>query len=240
MHLVEFADPAPAVRAGAAVFDLCPKNLDVYVSDMPARIEALRQRGYTFRNETFSEVEAPDGTRFREIHLDGHDAINIVLLEVLGQDRAVSTRGFGGIGPLIVIVADAAAEKAFFATAMGLAQLADNVLSGPEIESMIGLPNGAALDVSIWGDPELPNGQIEIINYRGVDGRNLYPHARPKATGILGVSYDSAATAAIEARLRHAGIPCRRHTAVEFPERTADVIEFRSPAGLTIQVRESA
>ncbi len=240
VHLVEFTDPAPPVRAGAAVFDRCAKNLDVYVSDMPARIEALRERGYAFRNETCSEVEAPDGTRFREIHMDGHDAINIVLLEVLGQDRAVSERGFGGVGPLIVIVADAAAEKTFFAEVMGLTQLADNVLAGPEIEAMIGLPKGAALDVSIWGDPDRPNGQIEIIHYRGVDGRDLYPRARPKATGILGVSYDGAAAAAAGARLRQAGVACRRHAAVEFPERTADVVEFRSPAGLTIQLRGNA
>jgi catechol 2,3-dioxygenase-like lactoylglutathione lyase family enzyme len=37
MHLVEFNNPDPPVREGAQVFDLCPKNLDIYVNDLPLR-----------------------------------------------------------------------------------------------------------------------------------------------------------------------------------------------------------
>ena len=66
-----------------------PKNLDIYVTDMPQRIDALKAAGRTFRNENFSEVTAPNGITFREIHMPGHDLINIVLLEILGGDMVV-------------------------------------------------------------------------------------------------------------------------------------------------------
>ena len=40
----------------------------------------LTEQGVVFRNEHYSEAVSPDGVHFREIHLAGHDDINIVLL----------------------------------------------------------------------------------------------------------------------------------------------------------------
>ncbi|MBQ87058.1 MAG: hypothetical protein CMQ16_11720 [Gammaproteobacteria bacterium] len=80
MHLVEWDVAAESVRAEAQVFDLCPKNLDIYVDDLPVRMAQLTEQGVVFRNEHYSEAVSPDGVHFREIHLAGHDDINIVLL----------------------------------------------------------------------------------------------------------------------------------------------------------------
>ena len=90
-----------------------------------------------------------------------------------------------------MIVDDAADEKRFYDNFIGLDKLSDNVLEGPSIEKMIGLPPGAALDVSIWGKADQPYGQVEVIEYRGVDGNNLYSRATPKSLGILHVSYEA-------------------------------------------------
>ncbi len=235
LHLVEFVDPDPPVRAGAAVFDSCPKNLDVYVRDMPAQFAALKAAGTAFRNDTYSDVTAPNGIRFREIHMPAHDAINVVLLELVGKAMTFSDAGYAGIGPLITIVPDAAAEKAFYQGVIGLDILSDNILAGPEIEKMVGLPPGAALNVSIWGKAGVDLGQIEIIEYQGVRGADLYPRARPKALGILHVTYHVAELDALLNRLKAAGTSCEGHGRVDTLAGVGETVSFRTPSGFRIE-----
>jgi len=236
IHLVEFDQPDSAVRDGAEVFDLCPKNLDIYVRDMPVRIDELKQAGMTFRNETFSEVTAPDGTRFREIHLPAHDAINIVLLEVLGKEMAFTPQGYAGVGPVITIVDDALSERAFYANVMGLDVLNDNILDGPEIEAMIGLPKGAALDVSIWGGEGESLGQVEVIDYRGIEGKDLFPLATPKHRGILQITYKTRDLQGFTESLDAAGHHWTEVGRFDLMPGAGRYIRLQSPAGLVIDV----
>ncbi len=240
LHFVEFVDPDPPVRAGARVFDSVPKNLDVYVTDMPARLEALAAGGRGFRNERYSEMTAPNGVTFREMHMRGHDRINVVLLEILGGDMTVPGGEFAGVGPLILIVDDAAAEKAFYRDIIGLDLLSDNLLEGSEVERMIGLPPGAALDVSIWGRKGRPFGQIEIIDYRGVEGGNLYPRAQPKSLGILHVAYETRNLAPLRRRLDDRRIEFSEHLSVSTLLGKGPAISFASPAGFRIEIHERA
>ncbi len=192
LHFVEFREPEETVRARASVFDLCPKNLDIYVNDMPRRVAELRAAGVEFRTDTYSEVTAPNGVRFREIHLPGHDDINFVLLELLDEHVTTGPMGYSGIGPLVTIVSDPEPEKAFYRDHLGLEILHDNILDGPAIEKMIGLPTGSALNVSIWGKPDQHLGQVEIIAYMGTHGANLYPRAKPGARGIFQLNWSVA------------------------------------------------
>ena len=238
VHLVEFNEPDAPVREGADVFDLVPKNLDIYVDDMPRRVEELKSSGRTFRTATFSEVTAPDGTAFREIHMPSHDAINIVLLEVIGKQRPFTANGFGGIGPLIYIVPDAPTEKRFVADVLGLDKLNDNLLKGPEIERMVGLPPGAGLDVSIWGREGNDFGDIEVIEYQGVRGRNLYPRAVPKSLGVLHISYVVGDAAALRDRATKAGADVVSHGEFSTLAASGNVFSFATPAGLQIYFYE--
>ena len=238
LHLVEYAFDAPAIRDGAAVFDSVPKNLDVYVDDLPRRFAEMRAAGHTFRNENYSEVTAPNDIRFREIHLPAHDEVNVVLLEVIGKPLPFTAEGFAGIGPLISIVDDAAAEKAFFRDVFALELLSDNLLEGPEIERMVGLPAGAALDVSIWGRAGQPLGQVEIIDYRGTDGADLYPRAVPGARGIFQIGYRVGGLDHFRRRLDALGIDVVDNGPVASLVGDGKTLTFRSPAGLRIEVRE--
>lgn len=238
LHLVEFDDPDPPVRAGAAVFDSLPKNLDVYVVDMPARLAELADKGHTFRNDVFSEVTAPSGVTFREMHMPVHDDINVVLLEVVGDESLVRNGGFAGIGPLITVVDNAADERAFFAKVMAAKKLSDNVLEGPDIEKMVGLPPGAALDVSIWGRASERFGQIEIIEYRGVEGENRYARARPKSRGVLHVSYSVSSLEPMRRRLDQHRVDFGEHGVVETLYGSGAVMSFHTPAGLRIELHE--
>jgi catechol 2,3-dioxygenase-like lactoylglutathione lyase family enzyme len=238
LHLVEFESPDPPVRRGAAVFDQCPKNLDIYVDDLPKRVAELKAAGRSFRNDNYSEVTAPNGITFREIHMPAHDDINVVLLQVIGRDYPFSAQGYAAVGPLITIVGDADAEKQFYQDVFGLQILSDNVLDGPEIERMVGLPPGAALDVSIWGREDQPMGQMELIDYRGVDGNNLYPLAKPKALGILHITYVTDDLLSFKAHLDGLGIGWSSYGRVDTLMGSGEAISVVSPAGLRIDVQE--
>ncbi len=240
LHLVEFVNPQAPVREAARAYDLCPKNLDIYTDDMPTRMTDLRARGREFSNEDFSEVTAPNGVTFREIHMPSHDRINIVLLELMGEELPVSTAGFSGVGILISIVPKADTEKAFYRNVMGLDLLSDNLLKGPEIEKMVGLPTGAALDVSIWGKADNQFGRMEIIEYQGVRGDNLYPKTTPKSRGILHVSYFTNDLGGLKKTLETHEINFEliEHGATLYSR--GPTIFFQSPAGMRIYVSEQS
>lgn len=189
LELVQFVDPGDPVRRGARAFDACPKNLDVYVDDLPARLPGLRASGLRFATPDYSEVTAPNGLTFREIHLPAHDGVNIVLIQVLGKALRFTPQGFAGIGALVTTVDDVDGEAAFYADEFGLEELAHHRLSGPEVERMIGLPPGSGLDIRILGEATKPLGQMELITYTGVAGEDLYPRAVAPATGILAVDF---------------------------------------------------
>jgi catechol 2,3-dioxygenase-like lactoylglutathione lyase family enzyme len=238
IHLVQFNRPGPAVRDGAQVFDLCPKNIDVYVRDLPRRVEELKSDGRSFHNENYSEISAPDGTVFREIHMQGHDAINIVLLEVIGLELPFTQQGYAAVGPLVTIVGNAGAERRFYRDVMGLDVLNDNILEGPEIEQMIGLPPGSALDVSIWGRPGQALGQVEIIEYRGAEGNDLYSSAVPKQRGILHVTYAIEGLKDFTQLLDQSGIPWSDKGLRSILPGTGRFIRFQSPGGMHIEAFE--
>ena len=238
LHLVQFVDPDPPVRAGAEVFDLLPKNLDIHAHDLPTRFEELKASGEVFRNDSPSEVTTADGTTFREIHMKGHDETNIVMVEVIGEDLPYTSKGFAGLGPVITIVPSAAAEKAFYVNMLGLEILSDNILKGPEIERMVGLPTGAYLDVSVLGHEHEHFGRIEIVDYQGVEGTNRYPLAKPKSLGTLHVSYMLADLTPLRSRLEEAGIPVTEYGAVTTLFGSGEAIAFASPAGLRIEAHQ--
>ena len=189
VRLVQFHDPDPVIRERARPWDRCAKNLDIRVDNLPARLPILEAAGCHFLNDDYSEVTAPNGTRFREMHLHAHDGINIVLLEVLDDPLPFSEQGFTGVSTLVTPVADLVAEKDFYTHRFGLDTHFHHTLEGEEVTRMIGLPDGARLDLCVLGEPGVRTGQMELIRYRGVHGQDLFPRARPPARGILDVDF---------------------------------------------------
>lgn len=238
LHLIQFQQPTATVREEASAFDLCPKNLDVHAKNIADRMQRLRRSGYEFRNDAPTTSTAPDGTRFTEIHMTAHDDINVVLLEIDGHEMPFSTHGFAGISPLISVVADADAEKAFYKDVLGLTCQSDNYLDGADIERMIGLPTGTGLDVSIWGDKDALMGALEIVSYRGVEGADLYPRAMPPARGVLRVALRTPNIEAWRKHLKTRGVAFENHADLELRIARTDAVSFATPGGLMVEIHQ--
>jgi catechol 2,3-dioxygenase-like lactoylglutathione lyase family enzyme len=236
LHLVQFRDPLPPVRQGAANVDLCPKNLDVACTDLPARFKELQAAGFTFRSD-WVQYSIED-LAVREVQMGVHDEVNLVFVELIGRRLPYTQQGYAGLASLVSIVPDVAAEERFYADLLGLPSAGRHQLDGPAIEKMIGLPPGGALDVRLLSPPDEVFGRVELIQYRGIMGKNRYPQARPGALGFLHVGFLAADLAAFGQRAKNEGIPVRSCEAVETLYGTGRVAVITSPAGQRIEVHE--
>jgi len=183
LHFVRFNKPDAPVRQGADTTDLCPKNLDVNCTDMAARCEMLAADGYVFRS-AINEYDI-GGLSAREVQFGGHDDTNIVLIELDDWPVKLSSRHYGAVSSLVVVVADTAVEADFYCRLFGHEQLMHHRIAGKAIEDTVGLPPGSALDMRLTGDPEEFYGRVELIAYEGTSGTDRFSLARPPALGTL-------------------------------------------------------
>ena len=234
LHFVQFAEPAAPVRSGAATTDLCPKNIDINCDDLPARVAELEAAGFRFRSAV-SEYEL-DGITVREVQMAAHDDINVVLIEVPGWDMPMTAAGYGGVTSFVVTVPDTASEAAFYQQVFGHELLMHHRITGPEIEAVVGLPPGAALDMRLLGEPENLFGRVELITYEGINGNNLFPAARPPATGSLGARVSVRDLNGVLQRSRDAGITTTDHGVVDLLSCSGPLMSLSSPAGFAIEV----
>ena len=243
IHLVRFRVPGPAVREGAAATDLVPKSVDIAVRDLPARHAELEAAGYRFRSP-IGRFET-DGVVVHEVHLPGPDGVNLVFLEQQGKPEPVSPEGYGVAPQIVAISPDNRREKAFLERVLGLDETSYHRFAGPEVERTIGLPPGAALDIRIFGDAGYDYGRLEIVQYEGVKGADLYPRARPPARGLLSVTFfvpdidpvlARAAALAVEAGTGAMRAPPVDHGVVDTVFGKARMATLTSPAGLRIDL----
>lgn len=236
VHLVRFTNPGPSVRDGAAPTALLPKSVDVAVRDIHARYAELEAAGYRFRSGV--GTLKTDDVLVYEVHMTGHDDINVVFVEQPGHPQPLSTKGYG-VAPLIVTISpDNKAEAAFLRRLLGLQDIAHNRFGGPDVEKTIGLPPGASLDVRILGDDARPFGRIELVQYEGVVSENRYARARAPARGQLSLTYfvDDLSPWLAQAG-RGEVIDLGTGAGIYGPGRIAT---FTTPAGLRVDVVERA
>lgn len=243
IHLVRFRVPGPAVREGAAPTDLVPKSVDIAVRDLPARHAELEAAGYRFRSP-IGRFET-DGVVVHEVHLPGPDGVNLVFLEQQGKPGPVSPEGYGVAPQIVAISSDNRREKAFLERVLGLDETSYHRFAGPEVERTIGLPPGAGLDIRIFGHAAHDYGRLEIVQYEGVKGADLYPRARPPARGLLSVTFFVPDVDAVLARAAalavEAGAGAMRatpvdHGVVDTVFGKARMATLTSPAGLRIDL----
>ncbi|MFZ9303899.1 MAG: hypothetical protein EB021_02920 [Gammaproteobacteria bacterium] len=245
VHLVRFRMPGAPVREGAAPTDLVPKSVDVAVHDIRARYAELEAAGYQFRSK-IGRFET-DGIVVHEVHMNGPESVNLVFLEQEGKPEHVSSLGYGVAPQVIATTPDNLGEKAFFEKVLGLDETSYHRFSGPEVERTIGLPPGGGLDVRIFGDAAYDYGRLEIVQYEGVQSKDLYPRALPPARGLLSVTFFvpsiDTALARAAALLQERGAAAMRsaprdHGITDTLFGRARMATLTSPAGLVVQLVE--
>jgi catechol 2,3-dioxygenase-like lactoylglutathione lyase family enzyme len=240
LHFVEFSDAQPPVRQGAAPTDLGPKNLDVNCTGMPLLVDSLTKAGYSFRS-AIAEYEF-DGIQVREVQMLGHDQVNVVLIEVLSRGFEVqfTDKNFAALTSFVVIVPDVQAEKTFYSDVFGMETILAHSLSGAAIEQAAGLPAGTTLDLHLLGDPANMFGRMELIEYVGVGGRNLFPQAVPPATGILQCGFVVDALDDFMARPATSNAGAQELSVASLIFATGRIAGMVSPSGYQVYVTESS
>ncbi len=236
LHFVQFRKPGAAVRGGAAPTDPGAKNIDVNCTGMPAKVAALREAGMRFRSP-ISEYDV-DGVRAREVQAPVHDALNLVLIEVLtaGFETVYTPQGYAALTSFVVIVPDAAREQQFYQRLFGMQLVIEHRLSGKAIEQAAGLPPGTVLDLRLLGDAASLFGRMEVIEYVGVGGDERFTRAVPPATGILAAGFDARADAGFLDRAAAAGVRVERQVTASPVFGGPHIAQLYSPAGLRLQV----
>ena len=236
LHFVQFSCPGAPVRANAATTALCPKNIDINCTAMHERVAELSAAGFEFRS-AISEYEI-DGMTVREVQMPVHDDINVVLIEVPDWDMQMTGAGYAGVTSFVVTVSDTKTEGAFYASLFGHGQLLCHRITGPEIEAVVGLPPGAALNMRLCGDDDNLFGRIELVSYEGVTSDNLFPAARPPATGSLGARFQVADVGECCRRASTLGLQPTDHGVVELLTGPAHVVAMHTPAGFYVEVMQ--
>jgi catechol 2,3-dioxygenase-like lactoylglutathione lyase family enzyme len=238
LHFVQFHKPQPPVREGAAPTDLGAKNLDVNCVDMPQLVAGLKQSGYEFRS-AIAEYEI-DSIQAREVQMPVHDALNLVLIEVLSKGFEVdfTNKGYAALTSFVVIVPDVNQEVKFYERLFGMQNILAHKLSGKAIEEAAGLPSGTVLDLHLLGDPKSLFGRMELIEYVGVGGADLFSVALPPATGILGCGFVVRSLEAFSKLASANEIDVRSLPESDLLYGRGRLMKLSSPAGLAIQIFE--
>jgi catechol 2,3-dioxygenase-like lactoylglutathione lyase family enzyme len=240
VHLLQFANPGEAVRHEAAPTDVGPKNLDITCTDMHRHVADLKSAGYSFRSEVGEYTL--DGLHAREVQMPCHDDTNMVFIEVLSEAEAFqadfSPRGFAGVTSFVVVVPDTLPEAQFYQQLFSLDEVFHHRISGPEIEAMVGLPKGAALELRMLGKATEPFGRMELVSYEGIQGVNRFERTVPFATGVISCAFIVPLLAATIAGLEVRALPVSTTGRFNSLLGEADVVRTTSPAGMKIDLLE--
>ena len=240
IHLVQFKNPSTAVRQNANATDLGPKNLDVTCLDLPSKYDELIKKGYQFRSEFVGYQIESIGADVLEVQMPGHDHTNIIFVEQLGEKIQLSESGYGGITSLVTIVSELDEETDFFMDIFSLKQALSEDLFGEHVEKMIGLPKGGGLRLNLLEGDEIDRyGRVELVAYIGAEKQdNLYEIANPPALGTLHCVFRVEDIDSIKNKLKNRLVHYEEHGLLDLIYGRGEVISFRSPAGLRIEVQQ--
>ena len=240
IHLVQFKNPSTAVRQNANATDLGPKNLDVTCLDLPSKYDELIKMGYQFRSEYVGYQIESIGADVLEVQMPGHDHTNIIFVEQLGEKIQLSKRGYGGITSLVTIVSELDEETDFFMDIFSLKEALSEDLFGEHVEKMIGLPKGGGLRLNLLEGDEIDRyGRVELVAYIGAEKQDdLYKIANPPALGTLHCVFRVEDIDNIKNKLRNRSVSFKEHGLLELIYGKGEIISFRSPAGLRIEVQQ--
>jgi catechol 2,3-dioxygenase-like lactoylglutathione lyase family enzyme len=213
--LVQFATPANAVRQDARPSDLAPQSVVIAVRDLEARYGELATDPGRFASRVVRRTV--DRTPVRELHMDTHDALDIVFREPVRKPETVGKQGYGAALAVVLTTSDVAREAAFFREVLGL--------------ETIGNEQG---EVLVLGDRKGRFGRLELTQSGGSQARDLYARTVPPARGLISLAYVVPDLKPIVAAGRSAGLA--EHGRVVSILGDGHMASVASPSGLRIDI----
>ena len=205
LQLLDFgAATAGRVQDGATAVDHGHiKTLDVFVDDYAAASERLLGAGFHWETEPRT-YPAGDASA-TEGHIHAPDDVLLAIIQIHGVPRAAFARAdglFSEVGASSQIVADLAAHTRFFGEGCGFTVHYDEELTGPGVDSLVGLPEGTGLHMTIMAPEGYNTGKVGLIRYgAGAAGRSLAGQSWPPRHGLLAHGFVVRDLAAVCARL---------------------------------------
>ena len=137
-------------------------------------------------------------------------------------------------------VLDLDEETDFFKDLFSLKLAISEDLFGEHVEKMVGLPKGGGLRLNLLeGDETDRYGRVELVSYVGAGKQNnLYEIANPPALGTLHCLFKVETISEIKKKLQKRSINFDEFGSLDLIYGKGEVISFRSPAGLRIDVQE--
>ncbi len=223
VHLVQFATSGDAVREGALPADLAPQSVVVAVRDLETRYAELATDPHRYQSRLL--VRTLGRATVHELHMDTHDALDILFREQLRAPQVVSAQGYGaGVG-IVATAADVGREVAFFRDVLGLELL------GTEQRAA---PGGAPIEVHVLGARDSRFGRVELFQPADAEGRDRYVRAVPPARGLISLTYVVPDLKPVVEKGRAAGIA--EHGRVHSIVGEGFMASVASPAGLRIDI----
>ena len=163
------------------------KTLDVFVEDYEAASRRLLDHGFHWHTEPRTypggDISATEG------HIQAPDDVLLAILQIHGAPRSLFARAtglFSEVGASSHIVGDLAANVRFFGEGFGYSVHYDAELTGPGVDSLVGIPEGTGLHMTIMAPEGYTTGKVGIVRYGPTAaGRSLAAQSWPPRHGMV-------------------------------------------------------
>jgi catechol 2,3-dioxygenase-like lactoylglutathione lyase family enzyme len=249
VRLVAFDRPgAPRIRAGAMPWDTGGLlSLMTRSNDLRGVHAAALDQGWTSFNEPTLLDMRDSGVRLDNVLLRGPDGVVVSVYERLSPrmpdepDLRRLRRPFNSMQS----VRDLAAARRFYVDVLGFEVLNEGRFENPErAPNNFGVPANLVvaqpLRFAILGPSRSGPTQVELVQFPGVEGRDLAARALPPALGLLALRFPVSRLDALEARLRKAAIPVAAGPAMLdiAPYGRVRLLAVRAPDGAWLEFYE--
>ncbi len=216
IRLLAFDRPeAVRIRSGAMPWDSGGiLSLMTRSNDTATVYRAAQQLGWSSFNDPTLLDMRDSGVTLTNVVITGPDGIAISVYERL-QPRipeAADLRRLRRPFNAMQSVRDLAAARRFYVEVLGFEVLNEGKFANPRREpNNFGLPANlvaaAPMPFAILGPSRSGPTQVELVQFAGVEGRDLASRAVAPNLGLLALRFPVSRLAAIESRLRDAGWP---------------------------------
>lgn len=190
VRLVQFTPRSSRfVHQGAQLWDIGVLYLHILVDDMDRRYDELRARGYEFFGPP-TVWQVPEQNRtIKEALFRGPDGLIIdILHSEIGSTKHVEKQPkYSEIANSARVVKEMEKFLSFYRDMLGYRVIKDQVPGNKQLDKVLHLPPGSRIRVVHLASGINPTGEIELVEFLNVKGRELV--AKPSDIGPFMLSF---------------------------------------------------